>query len=211
MISKRNMLTIIVASCLLFAPHTSCLAQSQANNITQPSLKSADASHFIDSKSQEIIAIVGNPSLSEAARSSQFKTALLSGLDMEGIGKRALGPYWRQATPEQLKEYLELAQEMVFQVYYNQFKNYSGEVIVVLKVVEAPGGLRVMSRIDRPAKQSINVEWFLVEKAGTWKINDVIVDNISLTIAQQKRFISVIQREGGIAGLLTKMREKYKG
>lgn len=209
MIAKKNILAIVALSGLFLAPQSSCLAENQQKNVTLSS-RSVEASSFIDKKSQEIIAIVGNPSLSEAARSAQFRTTLLSGLDMAGIGKRALGPYWRQATPEQLKEYLELAQEMVFQVYYNQFKNYSGEVVVVLKVLDAPGGLRVMSRIDRPSKQSINVEWFLVEKDGSWKINDVIVDNISLTVAQQKQFISVIQREGGISGLLAKMREKYK-
>ena len=51
----------------------------------------------------------------------------------------------------------------------------------------------------------------LVIDKGAFKINDVIIEGISMMVTQRSEFASVIQRHGGqMGGLLALMREKTK-
>jgi phospholipid transport system substrate-binding protein len=55
----------------------------------------------------------------------------------------------------------------------------------------------------------LNVEWRLVPDNGAYKIDDVIVEGISMGVTQRSEFASVIQRNGGqLRSLIALMREK---
>ena len=57
----------------------------------------------------------------------------------------------------------------------------------------------------------IKVDWRLVTDNGAFKINDIIIEGISMMVTQRSEFASVIQRHGGqVSGLLELMREKTK-
>jgi phospholipid transport system substrate-binding protein len=48
-----------------------------------------------------------------------------------------------------------------------------------------------------------------VTDKGVYKINDVIVEGVSMMVTQRSEFASVVQRHGGqLRDLLTMMREK---
>ena len=53
------------------------------------------------------------------------------------------------------------------------------------------------------------MEWHLTDRGGTYKINDVAVDGISMAVTQRSEFAAVIQRSGGqVQGLIAQLREK---
>jgi phospholipid transport system substrate-binding protein len=55
----------------------------------------------------------------------------------------------------------------------------------------------------------VNVDWRLVTDNGAYKINDIIVEGISMGMTQRSEFASVVQRNGGqLRGLIALMREK---
>jgi hypothetical protein len=50
---------------------------------------------------------------------------------------------------------------------------------------------------------------WLVNDNGAYKINDVIIEGISMAVTQRSEFASVVQRNGGqVRGLIVLMREK---
>ena len=55
----------------------------------------------------------------------------------------------------------------------------------------------------------LRIDWRLVAENGAYKINDVVVEGISMSVTQRSEFASVVQRNGGqMRGLITLMREK---
>jgi phospholipid transport system substrate-binding protein len=55
----------------------------------------------------------------------------------------------------------------------------------------------------------VNVDWRLVTDNGAYKINDIIVEGISMGMTRRSEFASVVQRNGGqLRGLIALMREK---
>ncbi len=74
------------------------------------------------------------------------------------------------------------------------------------------GGVIVSSDVISPGGEApIKIDWRLVTDNGAFKINDIIIEGISMTVTQRSEFASVIQRHGGqVSGLLELMREKTK-
>ena len=55
----------------------------------------------------------------------------------------------------------------------------------------------------------MRIDWRLVADNGAYKVNDMIVEGISMAVTQRSEFASVVQRNGGqIRGLIAMMREK---
>ena len=71
-------------------------------------------------------------------------------------------------------------------------------------------GVIVSTAISGPRNTSpVNVDWRLVTDNGAYKINDIIVEGISMGMTQRSEFASVVQRNGGqLRGLIALMREK---
>ena len=63
----------------------------------------------------------------------------------------------------------------------------------------------VYTRIDRPSGPAILAGWRVREIAGAPKIIDVVIEGISMTIAQRHEFASVTRR-GGIEELVQMLR-----
>jgi phospholipid transport system substrate-binding protein len=55
----------------------------------------------------------------------------------------------------------------------------------------------------------LRIDWRLVNDNHGYKINDVIVEGVSMAVTQRSEFASIIQRNGGqVHGLIAMMREK---
>ena len=66
----------------------------------------------------------------------------------------------------------------------------------------------VSSLILRLRGAPVSVDWRLYQADGSWRIVDVVIEGVSLAIAQRAEFASVIRGHGGgLAGLLAKLRQ----
>jgi len=53
------------------------------------------------------------------------------------------------------------------------------------------------------------MDWRLINDSGAYKINDVIIEGVSMAVTQRSEFASVVQRNGGqVSRLIALMREK---
>jgi phospholipid transport system substrate-binding protein len=56
---------------------------------------------------------------------------------------------------------------------------------------------------------AVRIDWRLVNNNGAYKINDVIVEGISMAVTQRSEFASIVQRNGGqVRSLIALMRQK---
>ena len=167
-----------------------------------------DAAAFVRSLGTEAIQVLG-PSVSPAQRLSRFRQLFHNDFDVPGIGQFVLGRYWRSASPQQQQEFLQLFQEYVVQAYASRLGPYGGEPFRVIGARSAGDEVIVSSDVVRPSGSPIQIDWYLINAGGQFKITDVYVGGVSMKVTQRDEFSAIIQHDGGrIDGLLARLRQK---
>lgn len=143
-------------------------------------------------------------------RLTRFRQLFQADFDGPGIARFVLGRYWRTASEQEQQEYMKLFEDYVIFVYGTRLSHFNGETFKVRGSRTDESGTVVSTDIISPSGEPpIKVDWRLVADRGAFKINDVIIEGISMMMTQRSEFASIIQRHGGqVGGLLALMREK---
>jgi phospholipid transport system substrate-binding protein len=167
-----------------------------------------DARTFISTLGSQAIQVLG-PKVPPAQRVARFRELFNQDFDVPGIGRFVLGRYWRTATPEEQQEFLKLFQEYIVRAYSQRLGEYGGEPFRV--TTSRPNGEEtvVTSEVQRANGARIEIDWYVVNQGGKFRITDVYVGGISMKVTQRDEFAAVIQRNGGqVAALLAQLRQK---
>jgi phospholipid transport system substrate-binding protein len=145
-------------------------------------------------------------------RLARFRLMFQADFDGPGIARFVLGRYWRSASEEERQEFLKLFEDYVVYVYGTRLSNFNGETFKVRGSRTDDHGTVVSTDILSPGGEApIKIDWRLIADNGAFKINDVVIEGISMMVTQRSEFASVVQRHGGqVGGLLELMREKAK-
>jgi phospholipid transport system substrate-binding protein len=178
---------------------------------TVPSLARATSpADFIRAAGDRTFRSLGDGDLAEAERQRRFRTILTDVFDLPAIGQFVLGRYWRTATAAQKAEYLELFEEFVVQAYSSRFKDLGNkEFVVGLTQALTEEDTLVQSQIIETKGPPIRVNWRVRSSPRGFKVVDVQVEGVSMSITQRDEFASVIQTSGGkVDGLISALRKK---
>lgn len=158
----------------------------------------AKAQKFIDDMGQQAIGFLSNDKLSTAQKESEFRKLLKRNFDMSTIARFASGKNWKTATASQQKEYLRLFENMIVEVYSARFNDYKGEDFDVASFRDnGKKDVLVTSYIVPSNGSKVQVDWRVRNKDGQYKIIDVVIEGVSMSLTQRSDFSSVIQRGGG--------------
>jgi phospholipid transport system substrate-binding protein len=194
---RRSLLTSL---CVLIA--TTSLAAA-------PPVNPADAVAFMNRLWGRALEVLNNKA-DPAVRQARFRELFHDDFDCPGIARFVLGRYWRNASAEEQQEFVKLFEDYAVFVYTARLSNFGGETFKTRGSRSDGDGVIVSTDIISPGGASpLRIDWRLVRDNGSYKINDVIVEGISMMVTQRSEFASVVQRHGGqVSGLLTMMREK---
>lgn len=168
------------------------------------------AKQTVQSMGEKAIGFLGDSGLSLAQKERAFKEILTNNFDMKTIGRFALGKNWRIATAAEKEEYQRLFEQAAIRIYSSRFGEYQGEGFIVEKVrANGKKDALVTSYIVSKAGAKFQVDWRLrVKKDGSYKIIDILVEGVSMSLTQRSEFASIIQRGGGkISVLLDHLRK----
>ena len=180
------------------APCTLALGALMLALSAAPARAADEPATFIQGLGDQTIQILQNKQMGQKEREAAFSKLFTQGFDVDYIGRFVLGRYWNVATPQQQQDYLKLFSTYVVAVYANRFSQYSGEKFTVSTSQPNPEGASVQSQIVRPSGgPPINITWKVQKENGSFKIVDVVAENLSMTVTQRAEFSSVIERNGG--------------
>ena len=176
-----------------------------------PKVIAADASVFMNELWHHAVEVLSKK-LPQSERLTRFRELFHADFDGPGIARFVLGRYWRSASEQEQQEFLRLFEDYVVFVYGTRLSNFNGETFKVRSSRTDDSGTVVSSDIVGPSGEApIKVDWRLITDKGAFKINDVVIEGISMLVTQRSEFASVIQRHGGqVGGLLTMMRERAR-
>ena len=170
----------------------------------------ADATAFVSQLGNQAIQVLG-PNVSPSERLARFRELFRNDFDVPGIGQFVLGRYWRVATPAEQQEFLGLFQEYIVEAYSARLGQYGGEPFRVTGSHGGGGEIVVTSQIIQKSGAPIEVDWYLADQGGAFKITDVYVGGVSMKVTERDEFGAVIQRNGGqVAPLLGQLRQKIQ-
>lgn len=166
-----------------------------------------DARALVQALESEAVALAAKH-LTQAQREQRFRQLLATQFDVPTICQFILSRHWRAATAEQRQDFQKLFEDMTVLTWVRRFDDYGGQKLEVTRISPEPDGFITETAIGRKDAPPMPVQWRMTEREGKLRITDITVEGVSMAITQRQEYGSVIQRQGGIDGLLKLMRNK---
>lgn len=203
---KNKFLLSFFLTLSLFSLTGFC-GDSVAQNVSEAQ-DGKNSEKFIQDLGDKGIKTLTGKDISEAERRKRFEALFIVAFDYDRIGKFVLGPFRRQVNAADMQEYLGLFKDMVVRVYAARFGEYNHEQFKATASRANKETMIVSSQILRPNDSKISIEWHMYkDKAGEFKIFDVVVEGVSMALTQRSEFLGILQ-SGGIKKLMEDIKKK---
>jgi len=185
-----------------------CMALTVACSI---SAFAGEPTEVIRKTTDKIIAIVKDPALQgpekKRERERLIRAAAEEIFDKEEMSMRTLARHWRERTPAEKKEFMELFEDLLEKTYIDRVEGYSGEKVVYEG--ERVEGNYALVKVDIMTKQQtkIPVLYRLKKKKTGWLVYDLSIEGVSLVNNYRTQFNSIIMRSS-FKDLIEKLKEK---
>ncbi|AHC73642.1 ABC-type transport system [Candidatus Endolissoclinum faulkneri L5] len=157
-----------------------------------------DASSAVSEFADKAIILMSYSDLSETERRDKFEQLVQKYFDLPVIGKFLLGKYWQTATQAEWDAYLKVFAKNIVYTYARQLDQYFGQRLVIYGIRKNGRFDIVSSRIVSPKNnEGVRLEWVVAKSNSTFKIIDVIIEGMSMSITQRQEYTSVIQANAG--------------
>lgn len=172
----------------------------------------ARATGFIQATGEELVAAINATNVPVAQRRERVAQILRRAVDVEGVGRFILGRWWRNATPEQQQDYLQLFEQVLIRNLSARFGEFQGVRFSLGRTqARTEEDTLVSTIVERPGNPAFGLDWRVAEVGGQPRVVDVIAEGTSLRLTTRSEYSSVVSRNGGnVAALLTAMRQQIQ-
>ena len=140
--------------------------------------------------------LVGADSIGEKKR--RLQPFIEQVVDVDGTARFCLSRYWRQATSEQQREYLQLFHAVLLNSVVARVGDYRDQRtrVVVGRIDSREDGVYVNTTVDRPGNSPANVTWVVDMQRNPPKITDLLVEGTSLRLTIRNDYTSFLSHHG---------------
>jgi len=125
------------------------------------------------------------------------------------LSMRTLGGNWSKLNPAQQKEFIQLYRQILEKAYIDKILSYTDEKIVFSKEsMTSNNQAEVQTKVITASKE-IPIFYRVILKDATWKVYDVVVENVSLVQNYRSQFNSILAKNAPDQ-LLETLRKKVK-
>jgi phospholipid transport system substrate-binding protein len=181
-----------------------------AANVVAAASTAGDPSDFISGEINVALSALANKELTQEDRAKEFHEFLDKNFDMLRISRFVLGRYWQEATDPEKQHFLQLFEEYVVRSYSRPLSNFSGNTVRVIGS-RPEGETMTLVRsevVGTNGAPAAKVDWRVRKDDDGFKIVDVDLEGVSMVVTEREQLSSVIERAGGVAGLLRQLEQK---
>lgn len=139
-------------------------------------------------------------------RRQQLENVIGNRIAYDEMAKRSLGPQWAQLNDEERQEFVRLYAQLLRDTYSSRFDRYSDEKVEFLQETLQGDYAEVRTRLTS-SKFTLDVDYRMLQRAGDWRVYDIVVDGISLVHSYREQFTKII-RTYSYEELVAKLRQK---
>ena len=136
---------------------------------------------------------------------------LLPHFDTEYAARLVLGQYWRNATPDQKKRFIDAFYHSLLTNYGSALADFTSDKLKVFPTNVSPGDdhATVRTEIKRDSGDRVAVNYSMRKEPDGWKAYDVNIEGISYVKSYRDDFASQIQQQG-IESVITRLQKGEK-
>jgi len=126
------------------------------------------------------------------------------------MGKRTLARNWNNMNTAQRQEFVKLFRQVLEKAYIDKILAYTNEKVVFDKEnMLSETQVEVQTRVITSSKE-IPISYRTILKDGSWKVYDVVIENVSLVLNYRTQFNEILGKNSP-EYLLETLRQKVKG
>ncbi len=114
--------------------------------------------------------------------------------DFEEMAKSAMGKYWRERSPGEKREFIEVFDKNIKDAYIRKIGPRFGEKIISLSEEQDNGYAKVYVGLLKRAEEKVSANFRLIRKNEEWGICDVIFEGVSLVHNYRSQIYSFMSR-----------------
>lgn len=134
----------------------------------------------------------------------KIRPVLEKDVSFAAMTRRAIGPGWRQFTPDQQKQAIQLFSELIIRRYAGRF-TIGEHPSVTYKAATTPAPGRVEIPTTLLYKGSRYAVLYRLEQPEDWKITDIVIEGVSFIGNYRTQFDAQFQK-GGPAAVLASLK-----
>ena len=174
----------LIIICIVFAS-----SSAQADD--------AALSNYVNTMMNQFLSIAKDTRLNDEAKTKKVRGMLMTNLDFDWMGKFVLGRYRRGLSPAQVSDFTNVYKLYLTKTYSESVKNYKGEKIEVKGVQKISDQEYVVKTLIIKTNHDPLAVDYLVRQFGngggvSYKVFDVVTENVSMLNSQQAEFGGVI-------------------
>ena len=182
-------------------------------NLAKANVDAAGAEKFVEKMTDEGVEEIINANVSKAEKQARFRKLFNDALDLDFIGKYVLGRYWRTATPQQRADFINTYRELNTKVWSERFDEFKGKNFEFKGTTpsSSAGQIFVNTIVPMEEGEPATVVWRVKQDGNNFKIIDIIIEKVSLTMANRNEYTAFIKNNGGnIDALIANLKTKLK-
>lgn len=197
------MLRLIISFLLFISMLLAGLGSAPAAAVSGPRLQ-------LESGINDLMTVLRNPEL-KGEDQTEKRRALISDtvfkqFDMVSMARLTMGRDWKELDAQQRTEFVGLFRALLEKSYVAVIDGYAGEKIEYLKEIIKGAKAEVQTRVIGEGRE-VPLHYRLRVEDGSWRVYDVIIENVSLVRNYRSQFGPILQKKG-FAGLIAQMQEK---
>lgn len=159
---------------------------------------SAAATKWVVDVSNRVFAVLKDKSLSQNALRGKFRGMMRDSFALDEIGNKLIRRYRSQISPAQYAAYQAALPEFAINAYSDRLENYANASVQPIRTVPrgTRGDIDVYSRIVRPGSQPFDAVWTVRKVGNDFKIINITVAGINLSLTQEADFSAYIAKNG---------------
>ena len=152
------------------------------------------ATTFVSNVVDDIIHNVLETEDPQEVKAAAFEERVLKAIDTQAIAKTVLAQYWKTATPKEKDDFIQAFKDMAVKATSEKFNLYTGQKMQFFSERPAQGKNQVFvdSAVETEDKP-IQVIWRVREKDGQYRIIDIVIEGVSMTLSYRNEYTSYLQ------------------
>jgi phospholipid transport system substrate-binding protein len=162
---------------------------------------SRGAGTYVSKIAAEVMGLANGGGSKDALR-PKFAAVMNKYINVRSIASFALGQYQSKLAGAEKEQFYSLFSNYVASLFVAYAADFRGSDLKIISTTTQGNFTTITSAIVSKGMGREQVKWRLASKGGAYRISDVNVKGVWLSIATKKRFGDVLKRSGGDFGPL---------
>ena len=206
MIAIRAILALTTAAAMVLGP-----APVRAAGLQDETVKPAEAAPTeVVARLQEALlsSMKDGERVDYAQRRDRLRPVIISTHDLDFVARTVLRKYWKQLSEKERSRFTATFRELCVGAYADKFDSHTGQRFEQVEQRELKrGSMLVQTKLYRPGKDAVQLDYVLVKRDDRWLIVNVVADGVSDLAVKRAEYGSIMENDG-FEELLARLEEK---